>query len=72
MLAFKKSIRAVPMVGILAGESKGQVDAESDGDINLWADSVGDALAQLGLILTLAIVARIALGLLSGLATALH
>ncbi len=65
MLAFKRAVRAVPMVGILVGGPKVEADTESDGDINLWADSVGDALAQIGLVLTFAIAVRIVLGMLS-------
>jgi hypothetical protein len=65
VLAIKKAVRVVPMVGILVGRPKVEVDAESNGDINLWADSVGDALAQIGLVLTFAIVARVVLGLIS-------
>jgi hypothetical protein len=65
VLAFKKAVRAVPMVGILGGGPKVEADTESDGDINLWADSVGDALAQVGLVLTFAIVVRVVLGLSS-------
>ncbi len=71
MLAFKRVIRAVPMVGILVEEPSLASRSESESDINLWADSVGEALTQLGLVLTLAIVARVVIGLLSGLATSL-
>ncbi len=71
MLAFKRVIRAVPMVGILAGGPSTGARSESESDVNLWADSVGEALTQLGLVLTLAIVARVVIGLLSGLATSL-
>lgn len=71
MLAFKRVFRAVPMVGVLAEYPKAQAKVESE-DINLWADSVGDALGQLGLVLTLAIVARLTVGLLSDLATVLR
>ncbi len=71
MLAFKRVIRAVPMVGILVDESSIASGSESESDVNLWADSVGEALTQLGLVLTLAIVARVVIGLLSGLATSL-
>jgi hypothetical protein len=37
-----------------------------DGDVNLWADSVGEAVGQLGVVLTLAIVAHLASNLLFG------
>jgi hypothetical protein len=47
------------MVSILAGYGQAESKAESDADINLWADSVGEALAQLGLVLTVAIIARL-------------
>jgi len=72
VLAFKRVIQAVPMVSILAGYGQAESKAESDADINLWADSVGEALAQLGLVLTVAIIARLVIGLVSGLATALQ
>jgi hypothetical protein len=71
VLAFKRVNRAVPMVGILAGGPSIESRSESEPDVNLWADSVGEALTQLGLVLTLAIVARVVIGLLSGLATAI-
>lgn len=71
MLAFKRVIRAVPMVGVLVGGPMVASKSESQSEVNLWADSVGEALTQLGLILTFAIVARVVIGLLSGLATAL-
>jgi hypothetical protein len=70
VLAFKRVIRAVPMVSILVGNGQAESNVESDPDINLWADSVGEALAQLGLVLTVAIIGRLVMGLLSGLATA--
>jgi hypothetical protein len=59
------------MVSILVGNGQAESNAESDADINLWADSVGEAFAQLGLVLTVAIIGRLVMGLLSGLATAL-
>jgi hypothetical protein len=68
VLAFKRAFRADPMVGILGDESK----AGTRGEVNLWADSVGDAVGQLGLVLTVAIVARFVCGLLSDLAIALQ
>lgn len=71
MLAFKRVIRAVPMVGILAEYPEAESKAEAEPDVNLWADSVGDALTQLGLVLTLAIALHVGLGLLSGLTVAL-
>jgi hypothetical protein len=71
VLAFKRVIRAVPMVGILAGYAQAESKAESDAEINLWADSVGEAFAQLGLVLTVAIIARLVIGMLSGLVAAL-
>lgn len=75
MLAFKRVIRAVPMVGILGGIVEGPAIAsrsESEPEVNLWADSVGEALTQLGLVLTLAIVTRVVIGLLSGLSATLR
>ena len=71
MLAFKRVIRTVPMVGILVGGPSTASRSESESDVNLWADSVGEALTQLGLVLTLTIVARVVIGLLSGLAPGL-
>jgi len=37
-----------------------------DGNVNLWADSVGEAVVQLGVVLTLAITAHLASNLLFG------
>jgi hypothetical protein len=71
VLAFKRVIRAVPMVGILAGGPVSGSRFQTESDVNLWSDSVGEALTQLGLVLTFGIVARVVIGLLSGLATAL-
>jgi hypothetical protein len=72
VLAIKKVFRADPMVGVLAEYPEVAAKVESDDETNLWADSVGDAVGQLGLVVTLAIVARFALSLLSDLATALQ
>lgn len=76
MRAFKRVIHAVPMVAALVGRRGSASRFESDANVNLWADSVGEALKQLGLVLTLAIVthavARIVIGLSSDLATALR
>ena len=44
----------------------------NDGAVHLWADSVGDAVKQLGIVVTLAIAVQLASGLLSGVAKALH
>ena len=44
----------------------------SDGMVNLWADSVGEAAKQLGVVLTLAIAVHLASNLLSGFAKALR
>jgi hypothetical protein len=71
VLAFKRVLRAVPMVGALAEHPRSEAKAKSK-DINLWADSVGDAFGQLGLVLTLAIASRLAIHVLSDLATALR
>jgi hypothetical protein len=60
------------MVGILVGGPGSVSRAESESDVNLWSDSVGEALTQLGLVLTFGIVARVVIGLWSGLATALN
>ena len=49
---------------LMRGESA-TVDGR-DGAVNLWADSVGAAATQLGLIVTFAIVAQLAGKLLSG------
>ena len=40
--------------------------------VNLWADSVGEAAKQLGIVLTLGIAAHLASSLLSGFAKVLH
>jgi len=37
-----------------------------EGMVNLWADSVGEAVGQLGVVLTLAIAAHLASNLLFG------
>ena len=71
MRAFKRVFRAVPMVGILAEYPETQSKVVSDRDVNLWADSVGEALGQVGLVATLAVVARFAIGLLSDLVAVL-
>ena len=39
----------------------------AEGGVNLWADSVGEAAGQLGVVLTLAIVIHLAGSLLLGL-----
>jgi hypothetical protein len=44
----------------------------SDGRVNLWADSVGEAVGQLGLIVTLAIAAHVASSLLYGFTSAMR
>jgi len=43
-----------------------------DTRVNLWADSVGEAAKQLGIVLTLGIAAHLASSLLSGFAKVLH
>jgi hypothetical protein len=53
---------------IFEAETSGAAGAEVD----LWADSVGAAVRQLGLVVTLAIVAHVASSLLSDVASALH
>lgn len=72
MLAFKRAFRADPMVGVLV-DAGGEADAgvEKDGEVDLWADSVGDAVGQLGLVLSLAMVVKVIVGLLSDLTLAL-
>jgi hypothetical protein len=67
MLAFERVFRADPMVGILGEYPEVAPEVESEGETNLWADSVGDAFGQLGLVVTLAIVARFAVGLVAAL-----
>jgi hypothetical protein len=44
----------------------------SEGRVNLWADSVGEAVGQLGIIVTLAIVAHFASTLLYGFTNAMR
>ena len=39
----------------------------AEGKVNLWSDSVGEAVGQLGVVLTLAIAAHLAGSLLFGL-----
>ncbi len=73
MLAFKRANRAEPMVGVLV-DGRHNIEAESsgesDGDIDLWGDTVGDAAIQLGLVLSLALATKVIIGLLSDLAAA--
>jgi len=38
----------------------------NEGKVNLWADSVGEAVGQLGVVLTLAVAAHLASNLLFG------
>jgi hypothetical protein len=71
MLAVKRVFRADPRVDILADAREVAPGDGVEGQTNLWADSVGEAMGQLGLVVTLAIVARFAMGLLSDLVTAL-
>jgi len=48
-------------------------DAQGDdGSVNLWADSVGDAVGQLEIIVPLAIAVQLASGLLTDVAKVLH
>jgi hypothetical protein len=44
----------------------------SETRVDLWADSVGEAAKQLGIILTLGIAAHLANSLLSGFAKVMH
>jgi hypothetical protein len=68
MQASSRTFQAETTVGIL-GEGR---KVGFEGKVNLWADSVGDAVSQLGLLATLAMVARIVVGLLSELGAALR
>jgi hypothetical protein len=57
-----KTINEAEVMSTLGGE----------GRVNLWADSVGEAVGQLGLIVTLAIAARVATSLLYGFTNAMR
>ena len=61
---------------MLAPETMIRADATApnrgDTTVNLWADSVGEAARQLGIVLTLGIAAHLASSLLSGFARVLH
>ncbi len=68
MQASHEAVQAETMVGILGEDRK----TGSDADVNLLADSVGDAISQLGLLVTTAAIARLAIDLVSDLSTALQ
>ena len=59
-----------------AHETMFETDAASaegvEGRVSLWADSVGEAAAQLGLVVTCAIALHLAINLLSGFSRAWH
>ncbi|MGD0836363.1 MAG: hypothetical protein ABSB49_06935 [Polyangia bacterium] len=62
MPAFKRDLRAVPMVGLVDDPPPcphGEAETVREGGVDLWADSVGEAAAQLGLVLSLAFALKV-------------
>jgi hypothetical protein len=49
------------MAGVLVDDRScgGAAGGQSEGEVDLWADSVGDAVGQLGLVLSLAFALKV-------------